>query len=311
MQRGCRCRPSTAAERGERRVAEQTYRHPTYRDDVEDPVAADRLAGAGGHRRCRLPAPWLPLEPIPTISPEQPSAGGAQRADPALALPAPSLLSRRDLPVWTPAEPGRDAIRGFRASVESGSYDPGRDDRGCGHGDIHRLDLAGAAVDILRRSTEGVPHGIRFPLLRQFMWWVPVPVPSLVSATLALLVIRMRRPRPAWRRLAYQPGATACAGVALVLACQSFLILVGIGLKPNPGDDLRRLGGRPLPPRTGGIIRGSTGVGLAVIGSWLVLAWGRRWRAEASWVDRAGRLIGACWIALFVIQRTLAFMMAA
>jgi hypothetical protein len=36
----------------------------------------------------------------------------------------------------------------------------------------------------------------------------------------------------------------------------------------------------------------------AVIGAWLALALGRRFRPERSWVDRAGRVLGAYWVFL-------------
>jgi hypothetical protein len=41
-----------------------------------------------------------------------------------------------------------------------------------------------------------------------------------------------------------------------------------------------------LPPLTG----------FAVIGSWATLFLGGHWRAEPTWIDRVGRLLGAYWI---------------
>ncbi|HEV3122830.1 MAG TPA: hypothetical protein VGY53_13040 [Isosphaeraceae bacterium] len=38
-------------------------------------------------------------------------------------------------------------------------------------------------------------------------------------------------------------------------------------------------------------------VSFAVMGSWLALALGRRWRAQPTWLDRAGRALAASWIA--------------
>jgi len=39
-------------------------------------------------------------------------------------------------------------------------------------------------------------------------------------------------------------------------------------------------------------------IGSAVAASWLILALRGRWRVGADWVDRAGALVGFCWIVL-------------
>jgi hypothetical protein len=38
-------------------------------------------------------------------------------------------------------------------------------------------------------------------------------------------------------------------------------------------------------------------IGLAVLTSWTTLLVGCRWRAERSWIDRIGRMLGVYWIA--------------
>src|SRR5262245_18258036 len=50
------------------------------------------------------------------------------------------------------------------------------------------------------------------------VWWLICPWVSMLS--LALLAMRLRCPRPKWRRLARQPGFVAClfAGTAAVLS---------------------------------------------------------------------------------------------
>ena len=57
----------------------------------------------------------------------------------------------------------------------------------------------------------------------------------------------------------------------------------------------------PDPPGPGVIPRGvllalSIVIGLAVLASWVTQMSGRRWRPEPSWIDRAGRVMGAAWI---------------
>ena len=42
-------------------------------------------------------------------------------------------------------------------------------------------------------------------------------------------------------------------------------------------------------------------VGDAVAGAWLALVFGRRWRPEAGWIDRGGRLLGAYWILCVIL----------
>jgi hypothetical protein len=49
----------------ELRYAEQTYRHPSYRDEVEDPVAADRLGRLDEKYEKAADRPWLPVAPDP------------------------------------------------------------------------------------------------------------------------------------------------------------------------------------------------------------------------------------------------------
>jgi hypothetical protein len=46
-------------------------------------------------------------------------------------------------------------------------------------------------------------------------------------------------------------------------------------------------------------------VGFAVLGGWAVLVLSGRWRPEPSWIDRAGRIIGATWIGAVVLARFL------
>ena len=42
-------------------------------------------------------------------------------------------------------------------------------------------------------------------------------------------------------------------------------------------------------------------VGLTVAMGWLILSLGHRWRPEPSWIDRAGRIVGAYWLLMIVV----------
>lgn len=111
--------------------------------------------------------------------------------------------------------------------------------------------------------------------------------PFLAVWTPALLLLRLRQPRPRLNRLARQPGAAACAVATLAIvvvavwtltlwAARSRFMLVG---------DLQ-----------GVFLSCFSYVSFAVVGGWSVLALGGRWRSEASWIDRGGRATGVAWI---------------
>ncbi|AGA28541.1 hypothetical protein [Singulisphaera acidiphila] len=94
----------------------------------------------------------------------------------------------------------------------------------------------------------------------------------------ALVVARLRRPRPPLRLIACQPGFVACALICLALLVGMELTILRIGLVPPPVLMV-------IP-------------GALVITAWSILAARRQWRRERSWVDRAGRIVGMAWIAL-------------
>jgi hypothetical protein len=98
----------------------------------------------------------------------------------------------------------------------------------------------------------------------------------LVPMAPAILILRLRRPRPSWSDLVRQPGFWACAAPVLAAVCVPALgVYFGIW--------------------TVAILPGS------VIAAWIALALSRQWRNEKSWVDRAGRLVGVYWIIMLPI----------
>ena len=100
----------------------------------------------------------------------------------------------------------------------------------------------------------------------------------IVPLTPALIVARLRRPRPPLRRLAFQPG--------FVALCLSALIgIIDVDLTFFELVSFPPLIERMLP-------------GAAVLASWSILAAVGHWHPEASWVDRSGRLVGAFWLAM-------------
>jgi hypothetical protein len=118
-------------------------------------------------------------------------------------------------------------------------------------------------------------------------YWLQGPVSCFVVPWMAaLIVIRLRRPRPSRFRLACQPGFIACVAVmaSLVPGLAWYLTI-----QHRPGFQ-RDVGFE----QAWGIVTRWTNT--AVIGSWLALALGRRFRPEPSWIDRTGRVLGGYWI---------------
>jgi len=127
--------------------------------------------------------------------------------------------------------------------------------------------------------------------------WLHGPGSCLVvPLTAAVIVARLGRPRPRWSRLACQPGFVACLAVTASLAPG---LLWYATIRHRPG--FRQPGAFE---QTWSIVTHWTDT--AVLGAWLALALARRCRAEASWVDRAGRALGVYWVllllALFALQ---------
>jgi hypothetical protein len=111
-----------------------------------------------------------------------------------------------------------------------------------------------------------------------------VSLPVLLTTTLAVLAIRLRQPRPTLLRLGREPGFLACVtAVPAILLCMvsAFPFLMARGASFTQEFSL---------------VDYTPEGGFAVTGAWLAIAVGRRWRPQAHWVDRMGRLVGAGWI---------------
>jgi hypothetical protein len=93
----------------------------------------------------------------------------------------------------------------------------------------------------------------------------------------AFLIVRLRRPRPAWHSLICQPGFVDCAApVVIVLATLPLALL-------------------PVSELAGDVIAIVVQVLLVVAAplAWVFLIATRRWNPEPSWIDRLGRILGA------------------
>jgi hypothetical protein len=123
---------------------------------------------------------------------------------------------------------------------------------------------------------------------------VRATVPFLVTWTPVLIVLRLRRPRPRWRRLARQPGLVACSIATLILmvGCLNLLSLEGL-----PSDRFYHLHNR--------MVFFDLYPGYGVAGAWLILISSGRWRPELSGIDRLGRALGLVWMIVGLITQGL------
>jgi hypothetical protein len=131
------------------------------------------------------------------------------------------------------------------------------------------------------------------PLGLWILWsWLHGPGSCLVVPLMAALILmRLRQPRPRWSRLISQPGFVACLAVMAS-------ILPGIAW-------IATIHHRPGFQRPGGFEQvwsiATHWADTTVLGSWMALALSRRWRPEPSWIDRSGRVLGLYWVLLLFL----------
>ncbi len=133
--------------------------------------------------------------------------------------------------------------------------------------------------------------------------------PPAVAATLALLAMRLRQPRPRWRRLARQPGLAACLALVLGWSAGAAFTVVNVLAIDRATPEFKdgttyaqQAWVWALAFAEWGSILG----GFAVLVAWSSLALAGRWRAEPTWLDRLGRLAGLGWVAMACVAAYLA-----
>jgi hypothetical protein len=138
---------------------------------------------------------------------------------------------------------------------------------------------------------------------------IPIASIMLLSWTMAVLLLRLRGPRPSRRHLWCQPGFLACVAAFFVFAWKSVgvvLIAATVALSASPAqlsnlnyvDLVSELALRQLVPN----FAPQGNVGAAVLLLWLVVWASGRCRPEPSWVDRSGRVLGAIWICVSLLE---------
>ena len=159
--------------------------------------------------------------------------------------------------------------------------------------DLGAGDFAFATPTSVYRSVERVP-----------VLWLEIIGTGWAVATFAVLAMRLRRPRPRWRRLMRQPGWLACLASAItIVAVAGFKQFSDAADRNAMAITLAREG--ISDPIAVGFARfviypaNLTPIGgLVVLVTWTLLCADGRWAGERSWIDRAGRLIGVGWLLL-------------
>lgn len=118
--------------------------------------------------------------------------------------------------------------------------------------------------------------------------------PLIAVLTLALVMLRLVHPRPNLRRLYNQPGFSA--NVAATLA-----ILI-TGATKYAGSAMDQWSLWPAKVSATTLLPHGLEPGIAVSAAWMLLLVGKRWRAEPSWIDRFGSLVGGLWIATILMR---------
>jgi hypothetical protein len=129
--------------------------------------------------------------------------------------------------------------------------------------------------------------------------------PLAMMLSLALWLLRLRRPRPRLRRIFRQPG-TAAGTTIIVCTLGVLCMFLTIVLMNYITTRSRRFV----------IIDGVSGelesffvllsfAGFPVSCVWIALRLAGVWRAEPSWIDRTGRVLGIYWVLNSVIAAPL------
>lgn len=158
---------------------------------------------------------------------------------------------------------------------------------------------------------------LRSPLSRAFerepgwAYWLAAVLCGLVSWTPALLLLRLRSPRPLLRLLTRQPGfAATLAGTSIIVLATFVIGLLALVRVSRRGAISGMTRFAPNMPKRlpdpywwlGVVLHFGALVGPTILGAWLLLVVSGRRRAAKGWIDLLGRVLGILWIALFVIN---------
>jgi hypothetical protein len=121
-------------------------------------------------------------------------------------------------------------------------------------------------------------------------------LPILATLTVAVVLLRLRPPRPRLARLLRQPGIAA--SVAATSAIALWVPAVGAWATRRNLDEYQSL------------VFLTISAGSAVASCWTILLIGGRWRPDPGWGDRVGRVLGIVWLApipLYLLETILVY----
>jgi hypothetical protein len=132
-------------------------------------------------------------------------------------------------------------------------------------------------------------------VLVRMMQWIEPTLPVAAAWTVAVPALRVRRPRPSWRRVLRQPGTTAClaAIVGSLWALAAFGGTLQVTVVRGPADMGPVSAWFFFPILVRELF---TYVGQAVAWAWFGQALSGCWRPVPNAIDRMGRTLGAYWI---------------
>jgi hypothetical protein len=130
---------------------------------------------------------------------------------------------------------------------------------------------------------------------------VPALIPCVATCTVALLALRLSRPRQRMHRVVLQPGTAACivAALGLIVGAVDFgsSTFWWWALKAERMP-ISRVAFHSMEY----LFQATSRIAVALAAVWLILAASRRFRPEPSWIDRLGRVLGALWIAVAICR---------
>ncbi len=162
-----------------------------------------------------------------------------------------------------------------------------------------------AALDDILLAAKGEPllEASRIMALAS----IPIESIMLLSWTMAILLLRLRPGRPRRRLLWCQPGFLACVAAVFVFACkgaEAVLNHAAAILEAGPDMFFQARNVPSFDYILNSILlslfnfssRIQVDISEAILLIWLVVCAGGRCRPEPSWIDRAGRVLGAIWV---------------
>jgi hypothetical protein len=165
--------------------------------------------------------------------------------------------------------------------------------------------LAWSRFNAARPDLPGYPHRSRGVPACHWAWgYYSLAAPVMAAIAIGLLVVRFRGPSPPRRRDLSQPGASACAAVAVVLGLSAIRLLVALAALQSEESLLASLGVPALDNWWWPAYRAlhPAEPGMAILACWSILALSGRMRCGRSAVECLGWVVAAYWVGATVLS---------